>query len=75
MAKPKTVKKDPFSTEDLIILCYKYLHCKDLVVVRTLTMILLDFAGFLRYDKFSSVRCKNVTCHDDFKCQHFYFQK
>ena len=68
MAKPKTVKKDPFSTEDLIILCDKYLDCKDFIVVRNLTMILLGFAWFfLRYDEFSSVRCKDVTFHDDFK--------
>ena len=66
MAKPKTVKKDPVSTEDPIILCDKYLDCKDLVVVRDLTMILLGFAGFLRYDELSSVRCKDVTFHDNY---------
>ena len=66
MAKPKTVKKDPVSTEDLISLCDKYLDCNDLVVVRDLTMILLGFAGFLRYDELSSVRCKDITFQDDY---------
>ena len=37
---PKKIdKKDPVSTESLIELCEMYKDCKDLLIVRDLTMI------------------------------------
>ena len=29
-------------------------------------MILIDFAGFLRYDELSSLKCKDVTVESDY---------
>ncbi|KAK3087671.1 hypothetical protein FSP39_008985 [Pinctada imbricata] len=66
IAKPKTAKKDPVNSEDLIMLCDKYSDNRELSVVRDLCMTILGFAGFLRYDELSSLRCKDVTFHDDF---------
>jgi len=43
---PKKSKKDPVTTEMLIDLCTKFKDCKDLLIIRYLTMILLYFAGF-----------------------------
>ena len=32
-----------------------------LLILRNLTMMLIWFAGFLRYDELSSLKCKDVT--------------
>ena len=63
--KPK-VKKDHVSSESLIELCTKYKDCSNLTVIRDLCMITLCFAGFLRYDEVSSIRCKDVVFKDDY---------
>ena len=63
----KTVtKKEPVTTDMLIQLCEKYSDSEDLLIVRDLTMTLLGFAGFLRYDELSSLLCSNVKVRDDF---------
>ena len=46
IACPKKSKKDPVTTDMLIDLCTKFKDCKDLLIIRYLTMILLYFAGF-----------------------------
>ncbi|KAK3084201.1 hypothetical protein FSP39_009957 [Pinctada imbricata] len=45
IAKPKTAKKDPVNSEDLIMLCDKYSDNRELSVVRDLCMTILGFAG------------------------------
>ena len=60
IACPKKSKKDQVTTEMLIDLCTQFKDCKDLLIIRYLTMILLCFAGFLRYDEISSLLCKNL---------------
>ncbi|VDI56804.1 Hypothetical predicted protein [Mytilus galloprovincialis] len=63
----KTVtKKEPVTTDMLIQLCEKYSDSEDLLIVRDLTMTLLGFAGFLRYDELSSLLFSNVKVKDDF---------
>ena len=64
IACPIKQKKDPVSAEMLIELCDKFLCCNDLLVIRDLTMILLSFSGFLRFDEVSSLVCKNVKVKD-----------
>ena len=66
VACPVKQKKDPVTVEMLINLCDKYSNCTDLLIVRDLTMILLCFSGFLRYDEVSSLLCKNVKIKDNF---------
>ena len=66
IACPKRCKKDPVTPDLLIKLCEKFGHCNDLLIIRDITMILLCFAGFLRYDEISSLLCKNVVVHDNY---------
>ncbi|KAL5011007.1 hypothetical protein ScPMuIL_013312 [Solemya velum] len=54
------IKKDPVHCEDLIALCSIYDTSTDLLCVRDLTMILLCFSGFLRFDEVSKPRCRDV---------------
>lgn len=61
-------KKDPVSSEMLVQLCDKYKDSNDLMVVRDLTMILLGFAGFFRFDEISNLKCKDVKIFDDYLC-------
>ncbi|KAK3093741.1 hypothetical protein FSP39_019543 [Pinctada imbricata] len=65
-AKPKTCRKDPVTPEMLIKLCEMFKSSSDLLVVRDLTMILLSFAGFLRYDEISSLCCQDVKIFDGY---------
>jgi len=53
IACPKKSKKDPVTTEMLINLCTQFKDCNDLLIIKDLTMILLCFAGVLRYDEIS----------------------
>jgi hypothetical protein len=51
--RPLKQKKDPVSIEMLLELCNMHFGNNDLLVVRDLIMILLSFAGFLRFDDIS----------------------
>ena len=46
----KVVKKDAVSSDMLKGLCKKFKDWEDLLHIRDLAMILIAFAGFLRYD-------------------------
>lgn len=59
-------RKDPVDSETLQTLCETYKNSTDLLVLRNLTMILIGFAGFLRYDELSSLKCKDVTVESDY---------
>ena len=59
-------RKDPVDSETLQTLCETYKDSTDLLVLRNLTMILIGFAGFLRYDELSSLKCKDVTIESDY---------
>lgn len=45
---------------------WKFKDSEDLLVIRDLTMILLSYAGFLRYDEISSLLCRDVKVFDDY---------
>ncbi|XP_063395983.1 integrase/recombinase xerD homolog isoform X2 [Mytilus trossulus] len=66
VATVKKHKKDPVSLDMLLKLCSMFSDSQDLLVVRDLTMILLSFAGFLRFDEISSLLCKNVEVKSDY---------
>ncbi|XP_063414138.1 integrase/recombinase xerD homolog [Mytilus trossulus] len=64
VAPKKTEKKDPITPETLIELCDMFKNSLDLLVVRDLTMMILSFSGFLRYDEVSSLRFCDVKVHE-----------
>lgn len=59
-------KKDIISSEHLINLCGIYAHSVDVITLRDLCMILLCYAGFLRYNELSELKCSDI----DFKSDH-----
>ena len=59
-------KKDPVTSQMIIELCSKFKDSVDLMIIRDLAMIVLSFAGFLRFDELSSLKCNDITVHDHF---------
>lgn len=59
-------KKDPVTLEIIIEICTRFEKSDDLLVVRDLAMIVLSFAGFLRFDELSSLKCNDVVVQDEF---------
>ena len=59
-------KNDPVTSQMIIELCSKFKDSDDLMIIRDLAMIVLSFAGFLRFDELSSLTCNDVTVHDRF---------
>ena len=57
----KTIKKDILSTEMIIELCDKFVESTDLATVRDLSMITLGYAGFLRFDEISNIKCNEIS--------------
>ena len=57
--KPK-IKKDTIPHNFIIDLCEKYKDCIDLGVIRDLAMIVLCYAGFLRYSEVSGIKSDHV---------------
>ena len=68
VVRPLKQKKDPVSIEMLLELCNMHMGNNDLLVVRDLTMILLSFAGFLRFDEVSSLLCSDVKT----ECEYLF---
>ena len=64
-ASKRISKKDPVTVDHLIRLCDMHCHSDDLLIIRDLTMILIAFAAFLRFDELISLRCNDVTFSDD----------
>ncbi|XP_062582000.1 uncharacterized protein LOC134243775 [Saccostrea cucullata] len=64
--KPKVIKKAIVTASDLILLCDIYVDSTNLLEVRDLCMILLSFAGFLRFEELSSLRCSDLTFMDGY---------
>ena len=63
-SRPVT-KKDILNTDSLIRLCDMFSDSIDVTVLGDLSMILLSYAGFLRFDEVSSLRCYDVSFFDD----------
>ena len=53
-------KKDVISIEMLQTLCSAYENCDDVIQLRDLCMITLAYAGLLRFNELSNLRCKDV---------------
>lgn len=64
--KARVIKKEVVTTKDLVLLCDIYADSNNLLEVRDLCMILLSFAGFLRYEELSSLRCSDITFLDGY---------
>ena len=62
----KTVKKDVVTANMLIELCNIFVNNHDVIVIRDLCMITTAFAGFLRYDELSSIRCNDLSFQSDY---------
>ena len=63
--KKPSHKKDIVSPDVIKQLFHKYSDCNDLLVLRDLAMIVVAFAGFLRYDELSNIRRNDLTFHSD----------
>ncbi|XP_060582388.1 integrase/recombinase xerD homolog [Ruditapes philippinarum] len=59
-------KKDVLLPEHLVKLCDLFSTTKDIIVLRDLTMILLCFAAFFRYNEVSDLRCCDVKFFADY---------
>ena len=60
LAKP-VVKKQPVSPHNMKQLMKKLWQSADLLQMRTLTLALLSYAGFLRYDEVHRVRREHIS--------------
>ena len=63
-SKP-TQRKDVVTTTHLISLCSMFDRTSDVIHLRDLTMIVLCFSGFLRFNELSELRCCDVTVNSD----------
>ena len=59
-------KKDTIDTEMLKALCDMFYGTSDVLHLRDLTMILLGFAGFLRFSEISHLKCSDVEFKEDY---------
>ena len=59
-------KKDILSSDHIKSLLLKYSSSEDGFVLRDLAMIIVCFAGFLRYDEMSNLRCSEVEFEENF---------
>jgi site-specific recombinase XerD len=66
MPRNKVVKKDAIPMDILKQLCETFGGTKDLADLRDLAMMLLSFAGCLRFDEVSSIRTENLTFSDEY---------
>lgn len=55
-----TTKIDVVNTQDLINLCKLFPETSDVMHLRDLAMIMLCYAGFLRFNEASELRCNDV---------------
>ncbi|XP_072021557.1 uncharacterized protein [Amphiura filiformis] len=63
LASP-TVKKEPITAEILVKVYDHYcadLSIKNLLTIRTVTMCLIAYAGFLRFDELSEIKREDIT--------------
>ncbi|XP_030846300.1 uncharacterized protein LOC115926073 [Strongylocentrotus purpuratus] len=64
--KKKVNKKDPVTSDQVKELCKKHVHTEDAILLRDLTLLILCFTGFLRYDEARSLKCNDVSIYDDY---------
>ena len=57
--------KEPLSLETIQKLCQRFpLESSSLFDIRTLTIIVLGFAGFLRFNEISNLKCSDILIYD-----------
>ena len=62
----RVTKKEPITTEILLKLVEEAINEKpELPAVRTITICLLGYDGFLRFDKIASLKESDVTIYND----------
>ena len=66
IATPSVHRNDPVTTETLIELFDLHANCNDLLEIGDLTMALISFSGFLRFDELSNLKCNDIVVHNDF---------
>lgn len=59
-------RKDPVDRQMLQTLCDSHTDTTDVLMLRNLAMILIGFAGFLRFDELSSLKCKDVIVEQNY---------
>lgn len=64
VAPKKVDKKEPITKDALIQICDMFKHSTDALVVRDLTMMVLSFSGFLRFDELVSLRFCDVILQE-----------
>ena len=64
-SKP-TQKKDVVTAKHLVELCDIYKEATDVIILRDLSMILVCYSGFLRFDEASNLRCCDVLFNADY---------
>ena len=64
-SKPVT-KMDTIDTEDLIALCDRYSCSTNVIDLRDLSMILIAYSGFLRFNEISELKCSDVKFYDKY---------
>lgn len=64
-SRPRT-KKDIISSDHLKELCNMFSDSSDVIVLRDLTMILLSYAGFLRFDEVSNLRRNDISIKSEY---------
>ena len=62
----KVSKKDIFTNDQIVSLCDKYKDTRDILILRDLAFIILCFSGFFRFDEARSLKCNDITFHDDY---------
>ena len=66
----KVSKKDIFTNDQIVSLCDKYKDTQDILILRDLAFIILCFSGFLRFDEARSLKCNDITFHEDYMSVH-----
>ena len=64
-SKP-VVKKDVVTSDQIVLLCDKYAGSKDILILRDLTLIVLCFSGFFRFDEVQSLRSSDILFEESF---------
>lgn len=64
-AKPVR-RKDPVDNDMLQSLCSLHKDTNDVLILRNLVMILFGFAGFLRFDEISCLKCNNILIEEEY---------
>ena len=65
MPKASVNRKDPVNSDIIINIIETFGQSKDLAVIRDLTLMLICYTGFLRYDEASQLKFSDIKFKDD----------